>query len=238
MDRRQFLEVAVVAPAALVTAWPASMSDAHADVGRKLWGLDQDVRRLVEATASHQFVEFEGWRVLFTGWKADMGSLDMSHQWAMVPVKPFGMFGDSDTSPARCVFCLSMPGGVGFLGRGEMITLGYRWAQLGYGIDPGIYNWENPEEALANAQGVTARLALEAMRGAVDFSVRESVPYCYHRWEDDRWHYEKLSPPSAFYVDPDRYLLERYGLTMETDAGRKVGMDLFHRLYGARRKNS
>ncbi len=119
------------------------------------------------------------------------------------------------------------------------MSLDYHWHQVGYGADLIAYDWEHPEAVLANAQGVTARLALEVMRGAVNFDVQlQPSYYNSQKHRSYEWKYETLTGPSAFYVAPERYLLENYGLDYgpEHEVARwPVAKALFLRLYGAER---
>ncbi len=244
MKRRQFLQFAAITPALAIPMVGNTGPDAKTlgFVRPPSARFERDVERLIAATASKEFVQFEGWNVLWTGWKASQLSIDIAHQWAMRPVKPFGLFLDDP----HVLFYISMPGGTGLLQRGEAMELDYHWQQVGYGADSIAYGWEHPEAIWANAQGVTARLSLEVMRGAVDFDgpLRElEAAFNGSSWStrtNPKWRYEALTGPSAFYVDPDRYMLENYyRIAAEPEDYREarygIGRDLFLRLYGAER---
>ncbi len=168
--------------------------------------------------------------MLWTGWKTSYTSIDLVHQWAMRPISPFGIFSGEPNS----AFYISMPGMIGLIRRGEMIDVTCRWNQMCYGVDLLARKWgRDAQTVLQNAQRVTARLALEAMRGAADFSGdRLNLPWGY-QYLPQRWRWEKLSAPSAFYVDPGRYLLERHGLTLDSSEGRDMADRLVRQLYGA-----
>jgi hypothetical protein len=190
------------------------------DESRLGFATDADVARLIEDAPPGEFVDFEGWKVMWTGWKASQMSVDLTHQWVAGPIDPpqdgpfHGMFG-------AVALCVPMPGRVTLLRRGESFDHAFHWQQVGYAID--CLGKDYPAAlALGRGAGVTARLLLEAMRGACEFKPVAECPSA----DDIAWNWDKLSATSAFYLDPGRYAKET-----GDDSG-EAQHKLFERLYG------
>src|SRR5438876_928352 len=111
MERREFIKYAAIAPA--VAAFRPNLGHGLTfPTQTYLDKLDRDVDRMIATVGDKgKFAGFEGWNVLWTGWKGCSNSIDIAHQWVMSPVKPFGAFArpDDPDRPA-CVVYISMPG--------------------------------------------------------------------------------------------------------------------------------
>jgi hypothetical protein len=192
-----------------------------------------DLDRMVQlATANAgEPIEFNGWRIIFTGWKSIPDRVEQVHQWFGAPIKPFGIF---EWNPGL-VFVSSMPGYAYLMPRGNVVNLDGRWNQLAYGADLLIgANWDR-------AVRVSGWLLLEGIKGAFDFSACDKCdsgvpghghpngytvkeldamgPYerNWHAINDEKtytnqWDFSKLPPPLHFYADPDGFFLQQ-GLT-------------------------
>jgi len=179
---------------------------------------DEDVVRLIEsAFGVEPWAEFEGWKVLCTGWKTSMISIDAGHKWVVRPVEP------NHPLSGVGVFVVPMPGFCCVVRRGEWFNSDFRQFQVGYGVDFVRSGWKDPYQLLSNAMGVTARLTLEAMRGAAVFTPGPPQGAIL------TWDQRKLSEPSRFYLEPELYIKEKYGLDRYTV---EIEKDLLWRLYG------
>lgn len=187
---------------------------------------EDELREFIQLARKNtgSFFEYDGWRYLFTGWKGNVYSIDLFHQWAAAPIESFGPFEGGGHA-----FYISMPGRWGLLGRGEAIDISCQWHQVGYGTD--LVNSGNHAKIQAELDAavvVTARAMLECTHGACDW-VKD--PYLKNRWASSLI-MEKASWQTQFLLHPGEYARSLGIKAEEGDHFYQQSMELKRRLYG------
>ena len=158
------------------------------------------------------------WKVMWTGWKTSVESIDVAGQWVAGPLKRDGTV-DWDRFGGALYSCGSH---AGIYHRGDCFNLSWTFPTMCYGID-GIDANKPPnqtiDEYLEPERRVMCRLLTEWMKAG----------------GQPTW--ESMSPETRFYTNCDRFIKELTGEKLDLDQGgdtaKKLSRELLHFPYPA-----